>query len=45
VQRIDTPAWTRTPFDDVVLSSARVDLPLGGATGSDSIPAAGPTAP
>ena len=45
VQRIDIPAWTRTPFDDVVLSSARVDLPLGGATGSDSIPAAGATAP
>jgi hypothetical protein len=45
VQRIDTPAWTRTPFDDVVMSSARAEMPLGGAAGSDSIPAAGPTAP
>jgi hypothetical protein len=45
VQHVDTPAWTRAPFDDVVMSSARVDLPLGGSAGSDSIPAAGPTAP
>ncbi len=45
VQRIDTPAWARTPLDDVVMTSARTEAPLGGAAGSDSIPAAGPAMP